>query len=121
MVAPDLRLAGQSVVARLPAWDPRLLWAALGLVGALLLGALLIAFADRWRKRPSEEQLQPRDQLAHFRTLYEDGQLSAEEFNRIRGLLTDRIMKELDLPAAAPLDPKSPAPSVEKPASQSNS
>ena len=31
--------------------DPRLLWATLALVAALLIGAAVIAWADRWRKK----------------------------------------------------------------------
>jgi len=57
-------------------------------VGALLLGALIITVVNRWRKKTAgSESLSAVDQLAHFRTLYEQGELSEEEFNRLRTLL----------------------------------
>ena len=49
MVLPALGLNRAGVIARLPAWDPRVFWAALALVAAILLGALIIAWTDRWR------------------------------------------------------------------------
>jgi hypothetical protein len=109
MVAPGPVLVEIDAVARRPVWDPRLLGAGLVLVVLLLLGALVIAWVDRWRRRPSQVRLDPRDQLAHFRTLYEDGEISAEEFNRIRGLLTERMMKEMDVAAAPPGEPEAQA------------
>jgi hypothetical protein len=101
MVVSALGLRPVGVVARLPAWDPRLLWAALGLVAAILVGASIIAWADRWRKHPRRDRLGPNEELTHFRTLYEAGELSAAEFNRIHGLLTARMMKEMDISAPA--------------------
>ena len=49
MVLPVEGLNGASVIARLPTWDPRFFWAALALVAAILLGAMVIAWTDRWR------------------------------------------------------------------------
>ena len=65
----------------LAATDPtvlggRLLWAALPLIGALLVGALILYLIDRWRKRAAVEEERacaPNDQLSHFRSLYEQG------------------------------------------------
>ena len=99
MVLPAFGLNRAGVIARLPTWDPRFFWAALALVAAILLGALIIAWTDRWRKRPAQDRLGPKEQLGRFRTLYESGEISTEEFNRIHALLTARIMEELDLPA----------------------
>jgi hypothetical protein len=66
----------------------RLLAVGLYLAGALLLAAIVIAAVSRWRKRSGDECLTPADQLAHFHSLYERGALSAEEFQRLRALLT---------------------------------
>jgi hypothetical protein len=103
--------------ARRPVMDPRLLWASLGLIGVLLVGALIIWWVDRWRKRSADAEDSSGDQLAHFRELYEQGNLSAEEFERIRGLLGKRLRQELDVPTPAapendphkPEDPQPPA------------
>jgi hypothetical protein len=84
-------------------------------VGAILAGALVIAWLDRWRKRPQNPGMSTNDQLAHFRTLYERGQLSPEEFARIRTLLGERLRQEMEVPAAPPpAGPTSPAPAEQE-------
>jgi hypothetical protein len=57
------------------------------LAGALLLGAVVIALISRWRRRSGEDSLSPDAQLAQFRSLYESGTISQEEFERLRTLL----------------------------------
>jgi hypothetical protein len=99
----------------MPKWDPRIVWYGLSLAGILLLGALVIWLVDRWRKKaPQQELYNSGDQLTHFRKLYEQGELSAEEFARIRNLLTDRMMRELNKPDAdaehTPDPPPAPPP-----------
>lgn len=73
-----------------------LLWAFLPLIGVLLLAAVIISWAKQWRKRPTSEQWTANDQLAHFRTLYERGQLSPAEFERIRARLAKRLRQEME-------------------------
>jgi hypothetical protein len=89
---------------------PRLLWASLPLVLALLLGAVVIHLVDKWRKRVKTENLTPNDQLSHFRQLYEQGLLTPEEFARIRSRLGGELRRELQLPElpVAELDPTTP-------------
>ena len=102
-------------------WDPRLLWASLALIAALLFGALLIAIYDRWRKRQVQDRPPPSDQLAEFRSLYERGELSQEEFDRIKTLLTGQMREALNMPAAPapntanPPPPEPPPPSGPEP------
>jgi hypothetical protein len=91
-----------------PAWnDPQLIWAALPLAAALLLGAGIIYYVDRWRKRAEAPAAPNEDQLNHYRTLYERGELSEDEFNRLKVLLGGRMRKELNLPV--PPAPSTPA------------
>ena len=85
-----------------PLWDPRLLWLSLALAAAILIGVLCIAWIDRWRKRSGCERLSANDQLANFRELYEQGELSHEEFERIRATLSPQLRQELDVPASSP-------------------
>jgi hypothetical protein len=80
--------------------DPRLLWATISLVAILLLGALVLAWFDRLRKRADQDVLTPGDQLAAFRLSYERGELSQEEYERIRARLSPKLRQQLDLPAA---------------------
>jgi hypothetical protein len=97
MVGPG-RIVGQA--GRGLDWDR--LWATvlvtLALVAVILCGALIIWLLDRWRRRAPQPGPNAGDQLTQFRKLYERGDLSAEEFARIRSLLTDRMMKEIAAP-----------------------
>jgi hypothetical protein len=75
----------------------RLLTAGALLAGTLLLAAFVIALVSRWRRRSGGECLTPADQLTHYRSLYERGTLSAEEFQRLRSLLTGQAAGAVDL------------------------
>jgi hypothetical protein len=89
----------------------RLLWPSLALVAVLLLLALFMAWLDRWRKRQAADRLTTNEQLAHFRELFERGEMSREEYARVHALLSDRLRKELDVPPPPeplPLDPPAP-------------
>ncbi len=110
----DLAWLGTGLFAQRSPWDPRLLWATVILVAAILAGALLIVLIDRWRRRTADEDNAPtaNDQLAEFRAMYERGAMSQEEFDRIRGLLGGKLREELDVPAAPP-----PAPGANGPPS----
>jgi hypothetical protein len=86
-------------------WDGRLLLPGLYLVGALLIGAAVIAMVNRWRRVPRSETVTASEQLTEFRTLYENGQMSREEFERVRTLLSTQIRG----PEAAPTAPATAA------------
>ncbi len=104
-------------------WDLRL--TTLTLVGALLLGAVAVALTARWRKRSRADELSASDQLAEFRSLYLEGAISKEEFERLRAVLGGELRKELDVPSpktaelapqpAGPDAPTPPSPTNEKP------
>jgi hypothetical protein len=74
----------------------------LGLVAALLLGALIIAVVRHWQR--SSQSLGPdaSDQLAHFRSLYEQGAISEEEYKRLRKVLGGELRRSLETPARQP-------------------
>ena len=86
-----------------------LLWAALPLIGILLVAALVIYFVDRWRKRAAaaQEEAECSDQLSHFRSLYERGEMSQEEYDRVRLLLAGQMRKRLNVPTS-PAPPAAP-------------
>jgi hypothetical protein len=92
--------------------DPRVLvWTGV-LTGGLLLGALVIAWVDRWRKRAAADDGVAADQLVTFRSLYERGELSREEYDRIRARLSSQLRQQWHLPpprAAASPPPAPPA------------
>jgi len=95
-------------------------WILAGLVAlALLAGAAVIAYVERWRKKQGNETLTAHDQLASFRLLYERGELSQPEFERIKKQLLVK-MKTGDPAAVAPrTEPKeSPPPEPPPPAGE---
>lgn len=103
------------------AFDPSLMIPALALIGALLVGALLIAFFRQWQKADKPLGPSASDQLAEFRSLYEKGVISEEEFKRLRAKLGGEIRQVINLlaPSAAPpaglTEAITPTPAPEKP------
>ena len=91
--------------------DPRFIWAALALLAVLLIGVGILAWLDRWRKRPAPSCTTANEQLAQFRQMFEEGELSQAEFDNIKAKLAGQLRKELDIPAR-------PAASAELPAAQ---
>jgi hypothetical protein len=83
----------------------RLLFASFGIVTVILIGAGIIEWVKRWRKRPFQPKISASEQLAAFRESYEKGQISPEEFERIRALLNDRIRQEMEIASAVPATP----------------
>ena len=75
----------------------------------LLLAALILAWVRRLNKRRAAFKLNAGDQLAQFRVLYERGELSADEFQRLRSLLTERMQRELAAQQAPPDIASAPA------------
>jgi hypothetical protein len=83
-----------------------LVWAALGLVAAVLAGVMVILWMQRWQKRTADPG-EPEAELENYRALLERGLLSAEEFEKIRTRLEGKR------PQAPPQDP--PANGTPKP------
>jgi hypothetical protein len=86
------------------------MWATVALLGLILAGVLVIVWLDRWRKDPGGVTCSASDQLARFRDLHQRGELSSEEFDRIRMSLEPRLRVEMNLPPAPTTKP-SPEPS----------
>ncbi len=110
------------MMARVPVWDPQLLWCTVAMVGSLLVGAAIVALVDRWRKKRLLRESEPADQLARYTALHEKGVLSTEEYERIRKLFKSRMAEKLAVqeskpppsepsapPAADPENPQNPA------------
>jgi hypothetical protein len=131
-MALTLLLAAAAPPSRPPRLTPgELLWTALPLIGILLFAALVLYFVDRWRKRAAvhSDACTPNDQLSHFRSLYERGEMSPDDFEKVKALLAGELRKEMNVPAppaaagpqpadtniqASPPGPQSP-PSPEEP------
>ena len=111
-----------------PFSQPDLLIGMVMLVGALLVGAAAVYAMDKWRKR----SLVPDDNeagadLTGFRAMYERGELSEEEYARLRQKVEARAKAPpakasvgesrtkppstgVDAPAGTPPPPESPPP-----------
>ncbi len=87
-----------------PKGEPSFLVPSLYLIAALLLAAIVIALVNRWTRRRPSESASPNDQLTHFRSLYEKGEISQEEFSKLRTLLGGKIRERVPEapPGAAP-------------------
>ncbi len=80
--------------------DPRVLTVTIMLTGSLLLGALVLALVDRWRKRQNDA-VTPHEQLTSFRVLYERGELSEQEYQRVKAKLAPKLKPAVVTPPPA--------------------
>lgn len=83
-----------------------LLLVTLLLMAALAVAAIIIIWVGRWIKRAPVEK---GDDLAYYRLLYEQGEFSREEYEKIRAKLGVRLRKQLDLPTPG-AEPSAPPP-----------
>ena len=100
-------LFAQGRPARTP-WDqPELLYATLGIAGALLAGGVVLYLVDRWRKRGVNPTADGAVELTGFRGMLERGEITEEEYQRLRSKVASR-MKTPAAPPAATAAPTSP-------------
>lgn len=107
--------AHESSMIVVAAFEPVYLVPTLALVAALLVGAVIVALFRRWQRSSVGLSPGPSDQLAHFRTLYEQGAISEEEYRRLRAVLGGELRRSADLPAPPsagdrPAEPACPEP-----------
>jgi hypothetical protein len=77
--------------------DPRLVIAGAMFAGCLFVAAMIIALVKKWRKKQDVVLPSASDQLSEYRALFEAGNLSKEEFERIRERLMKQIRQETGL------------------------
>ena len=73
----------------------------IGLTIVLAIGAMAIALVKRWRQRDASISMSPSEQLAEYRSLYDEGVMSKEEFERLRALLGGQL-REAPVPVPPP-------------------
>jgi len=89
-----------------------LLWAIVVLTVVLLAVAALLVVLGRWIKGSRSDSSSSGSELATFRSLYERGECSREEYEQIRARLSQKLKKELQLPGK----PKAESPAEQPPA-----
>jgi hypothetical protein len=101
--------------------DPDFLWQVGMLVVTLLAAAAVFAWLGRWRKRQFADQSPAElDQFVNYRKMFERGELSQEEYDRIRRKQALRVASKMaggtppgpkELPAKpSPKEPDAPPP-----------
>ena len=98
-------------------WADSNLTYGLGLCAALLVGAAAIALVRRWRQKDAAVTMSDSEQLAAYRTLYDQGVMSKEEFDRVRTLLGNKL-RHMTTPALPARDPQTNAVLRQTPATQ---
>jgi hypothetical protein len=83
-----------------------MLWPLIILTVLIVVGIALVVWMDRWRKRPIEVGLTPTEQLAHFQQLLDRGELSQQEFDRIKAKLNRGMLSIPPVPPQANGSPK---------------
>ena len=91
-----------------PFRQPEVIWGTAGLALALLGGALVIWLVDRWRKQATTTTTNTAEELTDFRGMYERGEITEEEYVRLRNRVSGR-MKEA-LTTASPPSPTGATP-----------
>ncbi len=75
------------------------------LAAALLAAAVIIALVRRWL-RGGEQSPSASDQLSQYRALYKRGEISQEEFDRLRAVLGGELAAGVKPPPPRPPAPK---------------
>jgi hypothetical protein len=104
-----LQLLAQQQPAGNPFDRPEIIWATAGLAGALLVGAIIVLAVDRWRKKGLAPAGPSADELTEFREMFEAGEITEEEYKRLRQQVAERVKQPP--PAAAP-NPEAVPPSL---------
>ena len=60
-----------------------------GLLVALLVGAVVIWLVDRWRKKATVDAPDSAEELTDFRGMYERGEITEEEYVKLRDRVAD--------------------------------
>jgi hypothetical protein len=67
-----------------------ILWVSV-LVGVLVVGGVIMARVDAWRKRQMADKDDSPEHLGSFRAMYERGELSKEEYDKVLRRMAVRV------------------------------
>ncbi|HEY3788875.1 MAG TPA: hypothetical protein VGL71_08475 [Urbifossiella sp.] len=90
----SLLLFAQKKPAGSPFDRSEMIWGSVGLAGSLLVGAIAIYLVDRWRKRSNlAAEREAGLELTDFRAMFESGEITEAEYNKLRLKVADRVKK----------------------------
>jgi hypothetical protein len=74
------------------------------LLGVLVLAGIFLSRIDRWKKRQLEDRDDAPEHLGSFRAMYENGELSKEEYDRVLHKMAAKVgaKPKLTPPTASP-------------------
>lgn len=104
----SLVLFAQNKPAGSPFDRPEIIWGSVGLAAALLVGALVITIVDKWRRRAAMEEREAGLELTDFRAMYESGEITEAEYNRLRLRVADRVKNPAVVALAVPATEPAP-------------
>lgn len=97
-------------------WDRQDFWITVGVLAVtLLLGGVVVFLVDRWRRRDTTADARASgEELTGFRGMYERGELTEEEYAKVRAKVANRVKAKVAAEkAAAPPPPAKPAPPID--------
>jgi hypothetical protein len=109
-----LFLLAQQKAAGSPFDRPDFIWGMAGLAAALVVGAIAIVLVDRWRKRSALGEMQASEELTGFRAMFERGEISKDEYEKLRLKVASRV-KPAEAAPAPPTDAPASSPPVAGP------
>lgn len=87
------------------------------LVGVLLAAAVVFYFLERWRRSnpKGEADREAGMSLTSFREMYENGEITESEYQRLKEKMASKIKGAKDIPAPPPPPPVQPPPPADTP------
>src|SRR4051812_46129088 len=85
-----------------PLSRPEIVWGTLGITAVLLVGAVAIYVADKWRKRTAAGARNDAESLTSYRDMYEAGEITEAEYAELKRRLAEKVKKALPGTAAVP-------------------
>jgi hypothetical protein len=104
-----LQLLAQQPPQGNPFDKPEILWATAGIAGALVVGAIVVLWVDRWRKRGMADTGRSVDELTEYRRMFDAGEITEDEYKKLRQQLADRVKQPPAVAAPPPEAATGPA------------
>lgn len=99
-----------------PLRSPEVVWGTVGIALALLVGALAVWMMERWRKGATAAKTDVAGELTDYRGMYERGEITEDEYAKLRNRVAARVHSAIQPTPAAPAGGAAPAATPQQPA-----